>query len=408
MVNEAAPTRAQGSPRALERRSDAPAPAPRLLRAFVFSIPFSIFLAELLLVLTVLAAALEWRGRPRPTLRTPLDLPIAGFAASGVLAAFFGLDTAASLWGLRTYLQIAVVYLVYAYATSRERVLDLALCYLAGSALTAVYTVFTALAPSVFPRLFLGQMTQSEQLLFSIGLALPLLIRGVAPARWLPAALPFYVLALIVNLKRGVWIGALTTVLTVALLTSRKLVLVGAVVIAITLAAAPTVRARIAHSARDLSMPGNRYDIWASAIDVICRFPMGVGRKNGAILRDYPNIPQHHKHAHNNLLQITLEGGFLGLATFVWWMGRFFALSCRAYRRIPPAEAVWSALATAVLASFVGFHVAGLAEYNFGDSEVLEAFFLTMGLGLVIDRQFGERMRTDGQAKASGSSTTIV
>ena len=45
------------------------------------------------------------------------------------------------------------------------------------------------------------------------------------------------------------------------------------------------------------------------------------------------------------------------------------------------------ALAVAILASFVGFHLAGLVEYNFADSEVLEIFFVIMGLGLAPQRR---------------------
>ena len=131
----------------------------------------------------------------------------------------------------------------------------------------------------------------------------------------------------------------------------------------------PPVRTRVTNSARDLFLPGNRYDIWVAAIDVVKRFPMGVGRKNGEILRDYPNIPQHHKHAHNNLLQITLEGGYLTLGMFLWWMVSFGVLAWRAYRRVPAGDRPLEALAVAILASFAGFHVAGLVEYNFGDSQ---------------------------------------
>lgn len=357
----------------------------RLLCAFAFSIPFSIFIAQLLLVLTSVAAAADWRARRGPLLRTPLDLPIACFALTALLAAFLGLDTRASLWGLRSYLQVVIVYLVYAYACTAERASTLVGCFLAGSALTAGYTLLGAAAPSLFPRLFLGQMTQSGQLLFAIGLILPRLLRGGGQQRRLPLALLLYVLALIVNLKRGVWLGVLATVSAIAMLTSRRLVLIAGAVIVVTITAVSPVRARIANSARDLFLPGNRHDIWLAAIDVVRRFPMGVGRKNGEILRDYPNIPQHHKHAHNNLLQITLEDGFLGLALFLWWMVRFAVLSWGAYRRIPLQDAVLHPIAVAVFATFVGFHVAGLVEYNFGDSEVLEAFFLTMGLGLVAD-----------------------
>ena len=79
--------------------------------------------------------------------------------------------------------------------------------------------------------------------------------------------------------------------MTVGLLASRRLVLVAGLLTALAVAAVPPVRARVANSARDLFLPGNRYDIWVAAIDIVKRFPMGVGRKNGEILRDYPTSP---------------------------------------------------------------------------------------------------------------------
>jgi O-antigen ligase len=363
-----------------------------LLRAFALSIPFSIFVSQLLLVLTTAAAAIDWWTRGRPRVRTPLDLPIACFALASLLAAFLGLDPLQSLYGLRTYLQVVVIYLVYGYARDLDRSLSLARCLLIGTAVTSAYRVLAAFSPIELPRLFLGQMTQSGQLLFAIGLALPLLIRRIFSAPPLRFALALYVLALVVNLKRGVWLGAVAAVVTVGLLASRRLVLIAGLVIALAVAAVPPVRSRVANSARDMFLPGNRYDIWVAAIDVVKRFPMGVGRKNGEILRDYPNIPQHHKHAHNNLLQITLENGYLGLGMFLWWMATFGVLAWRAYGRVPAGDKPLEALAIAVLASFVGFHVAGLVEYNFGDSEVLEIFFVMMGLGLVVN----EKTRRNG------------
>jgi O-antigen ligase len=371
---------------------DLPTAAWRLLCAFAFSIPFSIAIAQTLLVSAAVVAALDWRSRGRPAPSTPLDFPILAFALSGLLGAVLGLSFWDSFWGLRTYLQVVIIYLVYGYATSSDRALRLVHCFLGGSAITAAYALLGALAPSLFPRLFLGSMTQSGQLLFAIGFALALVLGRVSEARWLPFALVLYGLALVVNLKRGVWLGTLASITATGLLASRRVVLVAGIVIALAMIATPPVRERIANSTRDLSLPGNRYDIWAAAVDVIGRFPMGVGRKNGEILRDYPNIPKHHKHAHDNLLQVTMENGFLGLAAFLWWMGRFAALSWRACRYPPRDDAGLRAVAVAVFATFVGFQVAGLVEYNFGDSEVLEAFFLTMGLGLVAD----ERSRGEG------------
>ena len=388
MVSPALPA-ATGAP---IRSSERPSPEAddgsrtwRLLCWFAFTIPFSIFIAEVVLVATAAAAIADWwrSGRPRP--RTPLDVPIACFVLSGLVAAFLGLDTLQSLWGLRTYLQIVIVYLVYAYARGTPRAMTLVQFFLSGMLIAAGYTVLMALSPWPLPRLFLGQMTQSGQLLFAIGLCLPLMLHRVLWPRAMPVALAVTLLALLANLKRGVWLGAFVTVLTIGGLVSRRLVVVAGLILALLATTVPPVRARIENSVRDLLLPGNRYDIWIAAIDVVHRFPMGVGRKNGAILRDYPNIPQHHKHAHNNLLQITLEGGALGLATFLWWMGSFARLSWRTCRKIPPEDVAARSLAVAVFASFVGFHTAGLFEYNFGDSEVLEIFFLMMGIGLRLE-----------------------
>jgi O-antigen ligase len=370
------------------RETDWPLVAWRLVCGFAVSIPFSIAIAQVMLVLAVVAAAIDWQRRGRPLPHTPIDLPVLGFAASGLLAAFVGLHPVESLWGLRTYLQVVIVYLVYAYVDSFERARDLIRCFLVGSAVTSLYTVLGRLAPVLFPRLFLGQMTQSGQLLFAIGITLSLIVGGTLRGRSPRVAFALYVLALVCNLKRGVWLGVVVTVLTVGLFMGRRLVLVAGLVIVLALTTVPPVRARIGNATRDLLLPGNRRDIWAAAIDVVHRFPMGVGRKNGEILRDYPNIPSRHKHAHNNLLQVTLENGWLGLAMFLWWMGTYAKRAWAVLRRIPTTHPFFP-LAVAVFSTFVGFHVAGLVEYNFGDSEVLEIFLLTMGLGLIVDRGTG-------------------
>jgi O-antigen ligase len=370
------------------RETDWPLVAWRLVCGFAVTIPFSIAIAQVMLVLAVVAAAIDWQRRGRPLPHTPIDLPVLGFAASGLLAAFIGLHPVDSLWGLRTYLQVVIVYLVYAYVDSFERARDLIRCFLVGSAVTSLYTVLGRLAPVLFPRLFLGQMTQSGQLLFAIGITLSLIVGGTLRGRSARVAFALYVLALVCNLKRGVWLGVVVTVLTVGLFMGRRLVLVAGLVVVLALATVPPVRARIGNATRDLLLPGNRRDIWAAAIDVVHRFPMGVGRKNGEILRDYPNIPSRHKHAHNNLLQVTLENGWLGLAMFLWWMGTYAARAWAVLRRIPMTHPFFP-LAVAIFSTFVGFHVAGLVEYNFGDSEVLEIFLLTMGLGLIVDRGTG-------------------
>src|SRR5437763_16151190 len=104
----ALPASANGRQRAHD--ADLSTLAWRALCGFVFSISFSIFIAQLLLVLCAAAGIADWWRRGRPRIRTPLDLPIACFLAASLLAALIGLYPSESLYGLRTYLQVVIIY----------------------------------------------------------------------------------------------------------------------------------------------------------------------------------------------------------------------------------------------------------------------------------------------------------
>lgn len=355
----------------------------RLFLVFAFCVPWSIAASQVTLVLLAALAARHWWLVGMPSLRTPLDLPILAFVATGVLAAFVGLDVAQGLWGLRTYLQVVLVHLVVLHVRSEERMLALVRAWFAGMVLTSLHTIWNVATPWPLPEVFPGGMTESGQLLFGLGFAASLVVARVG-GRLIPLALGLFTVALLANLKRGAWLGTLAAISIVGLARSRRLIVATFAVVALVVVAVGPVRDRIGHSARDVLLPGSRVDIWAAAVDVTRRFPMGIGRKNGTILRDYPNIPQRHKHAHNNVLQVAMENGILGLAAFLWWMIRFGRLSSGSWRALPRTRRIARAIAIAVFATFVGFHVAGLFEFNFGDTEVLQLLFLVMGFGLVV------------------------
>src|SRR5262249_30498294 len=151
--------------------------------------------------------------------------------------------------------QMAIIFLVLGYADSHERCLALARWFLVGAVIAASYTVLAQVVPVHLPRLFLGRMTQSGQLLFAVSLALPLLLGRVLPPARLRPALALYVLALIVNLKRGVWLGTFASVAVIAWLASRRLLWTAAVIITVTVTLVGPVRSRITDSARDLFLP---------------------------------------------------------------------------------------------------------------------------------------------------------
>jgi putative inorganic carbon (HCO3(-)) transporter len=86
---------------------------------------------------------------------------------------------------------------------------------------------------------------------------------------------------------------------------------------------------------------------------------------------------------HNNLLQVASESGIPGLIFWLWLMGRLAwdALRCYRYAKVRQLsreeESGKEALvaSSAALSAWIALMIAGMFEYNFGDSEVL-TFFL--------------------------------
>jgi O-antigen ligase len=79
-------------------------------------------------------------------------------------------------------------------------------------------------------------------------------------------------------------------------------------------------------------------------------------------------------HLHNNLLQIAAERGLPALAIWLWFV---VALIRDLWKRFTAGQ---RALAASALATVVALLIAGLFEYNFGDSEVLMLFLIIVTL----------------------------
>jgi hypothetical protein len=89
---------------------------------------------------------------------------------------------------------------------------------------------------------------------------------------------------------------------------------------------------------------------------------------------------------HNTPLQILVERGVLGLAAWLWLWMEFYARTITLLRRLPAAAVRERALVAGSLAAVTGFLVAGLAEYNFGDSEVVLVAWTVVALPFVVER----------------------
>ncbi len=106
--------------------------------------------------------------------------------------------------------------------------------------------------------------------------------------------------------------------------------------------------------------------MWSLGLEIFARKPLGVGYDNSEFMRTLePSLPSSHRHMHNNFINIAIETGFLGLAAYCWFLFVLFRIVKKSY--IETKDILLLCLGT----SIAGWQVAGLVEYNFGDSEIL-------------------------------------
>jgi O-antigen ligase len=191
--------------------------------------------------------------------------------------------------------------------------------------------------------------------------------------------------ALVISLTRNAWLGALTGLLVMGLMRSlRVLWIVAAAVLVVMVLQPPAVIARL--TITDLSSR-DRWFMWQAGIDMVADKPVfGQGpRMVESVYPGYrwPGAPNPATpHLHNNVLQIAAERGLPCLAFWLWWMAAAIGDAYRELRR--GGRGSWTA--GAALSALTALMVAGLFEYNFGDSEVLMLALLLSALPYALRR----------------------
>jgi O-antigen ligase len=177
--------------------------------------------------------------------------------------------------------------------------------------------------------------------------------------------------ALIVSQTRNAWLGAVFGLAAVLVLRApRTLWLLATALAALLLARPASIAQRLTFS--DASSV-DRYYMWQAGFDMIRDKPI-MGQGPGMILRVYPKYrwpeapnPQQ-PHLHDNPLQIAAERGLPALVFWVWMMAVLLATALREARAGPGPPRFFGAAAFGTVLTLL---VAGVFEYNFGDSEVL-------------------------------------
>ena len=224
--------------------------------------------------------------------------------------------------------------------------------------------------------------------------ALPRLALGGRRIAWALAAWLAGLLALGLTSVRGAWLGFAVGCAVCALGLRRRWLVLAA--LALVLAGALVVEPHLLERVKSVGDLANdtardRLAMLYAGLGLARAHPVtGIGP--GQVKNVYPLVAppealrRSTSHLHDTPLQIVVERGLPGLATWLAiWVG-FFGAAWRVLRRVPPGDEEARALVLGSMAAVAAFLVAGLFEYNFGDTEVLLVALAAMALPFVVER----------------------
>jgi O-antigen ligase len=361
----------------------------------------------------ILVAQAAWlvklvRAPNKRALHFPLLLPMATFYLASVLASATAADPWLSFKDLRNIFEPAFFFLLVNHVSGDERAATFSYILIAAATLMAVYGLMQSMAEGAAFRVhgtmsiymtFAGILMLSALVVMAQLLFFP---RG----RWfwgLVGSLALLIAALVMTHTRGAWIGfAAGAALILGCRQKRLLLALPVVAVAVFLAAPEAVRVRIRSiiDPQDVTARERLY-MWGSGVQIVRDHPWtGVGI-NGvkSVYQAYkhPNAVRNQRaHLHSNLFQIAAERGLIGVACWLWIWVAFYGQAWTIFRVRGPDTPRASALVVGSLASITGFHVAGLFEFTFGDSEVIMLVYFLMALPYVV-------MGVDRKARVHGT-----
>lgn len=333
------------------------------------------------IALWVVLRARDGKWRDMPTFMLPLGL----YAGWTLLSAALSPQPLESLIDSKQLLLFLLVPATATFARGERasRVIDVIIAVGSASAVVGIaqYSMF---GYNTLDNRAVGPlnhwMTFSGVLMLSAGAAIA---RLLAPGRewvWPAIAVPALVVALFYTLTRNAMLGLLAAVGVLLSERNWKLLLILPIAAVVFVVAAPQSIVSRVESIWDLNDPSNRDRVamWETGLGMIQDSPVtGVGPNmvpvRYAEFRSARAVNDVNPHLHNVPIQIAAERGLPALALWLWFV---VAVGRDLWNQLRRNQA--RAVAGAGVAAVVAMLVAGLFEYNFGDSE-----FLMLFLGLI-------------------------
>jgi O-antigen ligase len=327
----------------------------------------------------------------------PYDVPFALYAALTLASAAFSFAPRESFPATKELLLLVVPYLLVSTVRRRETLEGLVVVLVAVAdvgALVGLWQYRFGDLSDINHRIhgFVGHYMTYSGLLMGVGI---LALAGFAFSRPGSRHRWFYVLsflliesALVLSLTRSVWIGTLVAGILILFLKDRKLLLaVPFVAGAAAIFLSGDVERRITTFVRPDTSGWDRVYMLNAGSRIVRNHPLlGVGPEMvSEVYPIYvePDSRRHdNPHLHNNLVQVAAERGLPALAAFLWLVGASLVLAVRELR-----TSAARGLAAGALGVLLSGVVAGLFEYNFGDSEFQMLFLFAMSIPAILRRE---------------------
>jgi O-antigen ligase len=214
------------------------------------------------------------------------------------------------------------------------------------------------------------------------------LLEWTGDRKWTALVTPTLLIAQALTLTRSAWLGMAAALVVLLSLTHRKLLVLLPFVFGAFLLVAPHAVSSRFYSIFDPSNPTNRDRVAMLhyGTEMVRDHPWtGVGpdmvKEVYKDYRDAQAVQAINFHLHNVPMQIAAERGIPAL---IVWIGFIIVVVRDLLQRFRTSR--YPSIAAAGLAAVAAMLVAGLFEYNFGDSEFLMLFLVLITLPYAADR----------------------
>ena len=197
--------------------------------------------------------------------------------------------------------------------------------------------------------------------------------------------------SILLSLTRSMWVGIFVSLGIFIIYTKPKILYLALPTLLILILVLPaSVKNRLV-STFDMNNATNRDRLYmvTAGINIFKDHPLtGVGPDNVKRIYDRYKPAEaelSNPHLHNNFLQVLAERGILALLSLI---AAFVIIIIQLIKKIKNSIDVEKSISLGVLFVFIGFFVAGMFEYNLGDSEIKFLLFYFLSIPFIIPSVF--------------------